>query len=137
MRLGSRHAAFRVSLQDNWRDCLETVDVLGKILTRRLSPRSLTGPIGIAQLSGEAYRAGWPELLMLVSFISLQLGLFNLLPIPVMDGGVTLMLLVEGLIRHDLSLKVKERFLQVGFLFLLLLVVFLMCNDILRTLRPY
>jgi regulator of sigma E protease len=65
------------------------------------------------------------------------LGIFNLLPIPVMDGGVILLLLVEGLIRHDLSVKVKERFLQVGFLFLLLLVVFLMCNDIMRTLRPY
>jgi regulator of sigma E protease len=130
-------AAFAVSLRDNSRDCLATFDVLGKILTRRLSPRSLAGPIGIAQLSGEAYRAGFPELVMLVAFISLQLGIFNLLPIPVMDGGVILMLIVEGLIRHDLSLKVKERFLQVGFLFLLLLVVFLMCNDIMRTLRPY
>jgi regulator of sigma E protease len=129
--------AFAAAFQDNLRDCLATFDVLGKILTRRLSPRSLAGPIGIAQLSGEAYRAGIPELLMLVSFISLQLGIFNLLPIPVMDGGVILLLLVEGLIRHDLSLKVKERFLQVGFLFLLLLVVFLMCNDIMRTLRPY
>jgi len=129
--------AARISLQDNWRDSLETFDVLGKIVTRRLSARSLAGPIGISQLAGEAYRAGWPELLMLVSFISLQLGIFNLLPIPIMDGGVILMLLVEGLLRHDLSLKVKERFLQVGFLFLLLLVVFLMCNDIMRTLRPY
>ena len=130
-------SAFAVAFQDNSRDCLATFDVLGKILTHRLSPRSLAGPIGIAQLSGEAYRAGFPELIMLVSFISLQLGIFNLLPIPVMDGGVILLLLVEGLIRHDLSVRVKERFLQVGFLFLLLLVVFLMCNDIMRTLRPY
>jgi regulator of sigma E protease len=130
-------SAFRIALQDNSRYGVETFDVLGKIVTRRLSPRTLAGPIGIAQASGEAYRAGFPELLMLVSFISLQLGIFNLLPIPVMDGGVILLLLVEGLIRHDLSLKVKERFLQVGFLFLLLLVVFLMCNDIMRTLRPY
>jgi regulator of sigma E protease len=130
-------SAFAAAFQDNSKDCLATFDVLGKILTRRLSPRSLAGPIGIAQLSGEAYRAGLPELVMLVSFISLQLGIFNLLPIPVMDGGVILLLLVEGLIRHDLSVKVKERFLQVGFVFLLLLVVFLMCNDIMRTLRPY
>ena len=129
--------ALTAAVQDNSRDCLETFDVLGKIVTRRLSPRTLAGPIGIAQASGEAYRAGFPELLMLVSFISLQLGIFNLLPIPVMDGGVILLLVVEGLIRHDLSVKVKERFLQVGFLFLLLLVVFLMCNDIMRTLRPY
>jgi regulator of sigma E protease len=130
-------SALKAAYQDNLRDCLETFDVLGKILTHRLSPRSLAGPIGIAQLSGEAYRAGLPELIMLVSFISLQLGIFNLLPIPVLDGGVILMLLVEGLIRHDLSVRVKERVVQVGFIFLLLLVVFLMCNDIMRTLRPY
>ena len=130
-------SALASAIQDNSRYSLQTFDVLGKILTRRLSPRTLAGPIGIAQASGEAYRAGFPELLMLVSFISLQLGIFNLLPIPIMDGGVILLLLVEGLIRHDLSVKVKERFLQVGFLFLLLLVVFLMCNDIMRTLRPY
>ena len=130
-------SAFAASLQDNSRECVDTFDVLGKILTRRLSPRTLAGPIGIAQASGEAYRAGFPELLMLIAFISLQLGIFNLLPIPIMDGGVILMLIVEGLIGRDLSLKVKERFLQVGFVFLLLLVVFLMCNDIMRTLRPY
>jgi regulator of sigma E protease len=129
--------AIRASLEDNWRNCLAWFDVLGKILTRRLSPRSLAGPIGIAELSGEAYRAGLSEFVMLVCFISLNLGLFNLVPIPVLDGGVILMLLIEGLIGHDLSVQVKERFVQVGFLFLLLLVVFLMCNDILRTLRPY
>jgi regulator of sigma E protease len=129
--------ALEASCQDNWKNCRETFDVLGKILTHRLSPRSLAGPIGIAQLSGEAYRAGLPELIMLVSFISLQLGIFNLLPIPILDGGQILVLLVESLIRHDLSVKVKERFMQVGFVFLLLLVVFLMCNDIMRTIRPY
>ena len=130
-------AAISASLQDNLRNCLAWFDVMGKILTRRLSTRSLAGPIGIAQLSGEAYRAGLSELIMLVCFISLNLGLFNLLPIPVLDGGVILLLLIEGLIRHDLSVQVKERFVQVGFLFLLLLVVFLMCNDIVKTLRPY
>ena len=129
--------ALEASWRDNLRNCRETFDVLGKILTHHLSPRSLAGPIGIAQLSGEAYRAGLPELVMLVSFISLQLGIFNLLPIPILDGGQILLLLVECLIRHDLSLKVKERFMQVGFVFLLLLVVFLMCNDIMRTIRPY
>jgi regulator of sigma E protease len=129
--------AFASSLEDNARNCLATFDVLGKILTRRMSPRSLSGPIGIAQLSGEAYRAGIPELLLLVSFISLQLGIFNLLPIPVLDGGVILLLLVEGLIRRDLSLEVKERFVQVGIVFLLLLAAFCMYNDLVRTFRPY
>ena len=129
-------AAIGDSLQDNLRSCFAWFDVLGKILTRRLSTRSLAGPIGIAQASGEAYRAGLSELVMLVCFISLNLGLFNLLPIPVLDGGVILLLLIEGLIRRDLSVQFKERFLQAGFLFLLLLVVFLMCNDIVKTFRP-
>jgi regulator of sigma E protease len=130
-------AAIGASLEDNSRNCLAWFDVMGKILTRRLSARSLAGPIGIAQLTGEMYRAGLPELVMLVSFISLNLGLFNLLPIPVLDGGVILLLLIEGLIRRDLSVRVKERFVQVGFLFLLLLVVFLTFNDIVKTFRPY
>jgi len=129
-------AAIGASFDDNLRNCLAWFDVMGKILTRRLSTRSLAGPIGIAQLSGEAYRAGLSELVMLVCFISLNLGLFNLLPITVLDGGVILLLLIEGLIRRDLSVQVKERFVQVGFLFLLLLVVFLMCNDIVKTFRP-
>ncbi|MFZ0960733.1 MAG: RIP metalloprotease RseP [Terriglobia bacterium] len=129
--------ALVASLGDNGRNCLATFDVLGKILTRRMSARSLSGPIGIAQISGEAYRAGLPELLMLISFISLQLGIFNLLPIPVLDGGVILLLLVEGLIRRDLSLEVKERFVQVGIVFLLLLAAFVMYNDLVKTFRPY
>jgi regulator of sigma E protease len=74
---------------------------------------------------------------MLVSFISLQLGIFNLLPIPVLDGGGILVLLIEGLIRHDLSVEVKERVVQVGIVFLLLLAVFVMYNDIVKTLKPY
>jgi regulator of sigma E protease len=129
--------ALTASLEDNARNCRATFDVLGKILTKRMSPRSLSGPIGIAQISGEAYRAGIPELLLLVSFISLQLGIFNLLPIPVLDGGVILLLLVEGLMRRDLSLQVKERFVQVGIVFLLLLAAFVMYNDLVKTLRPY
>jgi regulator of sigma E protease len=125
------------SLQDNARNCLVTFDVLGKILTRRMSARSLSGPIGIAEMSGKAYRAGFSELLFLVSFISLQLGIFNLLPIPVLDGGVIMLLLVESVIRRDLSLEVKERFVQVGIVFLLLLAAFVMYNDLVKTFRPY
>jgi regulator of sigma E protease len=132
--LGSALAA---SLNDNLRSSLATFHVLGKILARRMSTRSLAGPIGIVQLSAEAYRAGLPELLMLVSFISLQLGIFNLLPIPVLDGGVILLLLIEGLMRRDLSLEVKERVVQAGIVFLLLLAAFVMYNDLVKTFRPY
>lgn len=129
--------AIRNSVSDSLRSSLATFDVLEKIVTRRLSTRILSGPIGIAQMSGEAYRAGIPELLMLVSFISLQLGIFNLLPIPILDGGVILLLLIESVIGRDLSLQVKERVVQVGLVLLLLLAVVVMYNDLVKTLRPY
>lgn len=129
--------AIASAVRDNLRNCLATFDVLGRILTRRMSTRSLAGPIGIAQLSGEAYRAGIPELLMVVAFISMQLAVFNLLPIPILDGGVILLLLIEGVMQRDLSLEVKERVVQVGLVFLLLLAVFVMYNDIMKTFRPY
>ncbi len=129
--------AIRSSVRDSLRSSLATMDVLGKVVTRRLSTRMLSGPIGIAQMSGEAYRAGIADLLMLVSFISLQLGIFNLLPIPILDGGVILLLLIEGLIRRDLSLQVKERVIQMGLVLLLLLAVVVMYNDIMKTLKPY
>ena len=128
--------ALETSLDDNIRSCILTFDVLGRILTRRMSAKSLSGPIGIGQIAGKAYREGFPSLLMLVSFISLQLGIFNLLPIPILDGGMILMLLIESVMRRDLSLAVKERFAQIGIVFLLLLAVFVTYNDIIKALRP-
>jgi regulator of sigma E protease len=128
--------AIEYSLRDNYRGLMQTFDVLGKILTRRMSARSLAGPIGIAQISGEAYRQGISDLLLIVSFISLQLGIFNLMPIPILDGGQILLLVIEGSIRRDLSLEIKERFVQVGLVFLLLLAVFVVYNDIVKTIRP-
>ena len=74
---------------------------------------------------------------MIVSFISLQLGIFNLVPIPILDGGAILLLLIETVIRRDLSIAFKERFLQVGMAFLLILAVFLVYNDIVKTLNSY
>ena len=128
--------ALASSIESNFRNTINTFDVLAKILTRRISARSVMGPIGIAQLSGEMYQAGLSDLLTLVSFISLQLAIFNLLPIPILDGGMILLLAIESLIRRDLSLGFKERFAQVGLAFLLLLAVFVMYNDIVKTFRP-
>jgi regulator of sigma E protease len=128
--------AVEYAVRANYRNFLETFDVLGKIVTRRMSTRSLAGPIGIAQISGEAYRRGVADLLLFVSFISLQLGIVNLLPIPVMDGGHIFMLAIEGLMRRDLSIQVKERVIQVGVVLIVLLFVFVMYNDIMKTLRP-
>jgi regulator of sigma E protease len=129
-------SAIEHSVRDNYRNFLETFDVLGKIASRRMSARSLAGPIGIAQISGEAYRRGYADLLTIVAFISLQLGILNLLPIPVLDGGHIFLLAIEGVMRRDLSLEIKERFVQVGIVFLLLIFVFVVYNDILKTIRP-
>ncbi len=128
--------ALSAAVDSNIQGCHLVLDVLRKIATRRMSPSQLSGPIGIAEASGEAYRRGLPDLIGLISMISLQLGIFNLLPIPVLDGGVILLLLIEGLIRRDLSLTIKERFVQVGIVFLLLLVAFVMYNDLLKQFRP-
>jgi regulator of sigma E protease len=128
--------ALAYAVRTNYRNFLETFEVLGKIVTRKMSTKSLAGPIGIAQVSGEAYRRGFADLLLFVAFISLQLGIVNLLPIPVMDGGHIFMLAIEGVMRRDLSLAVKERVIQVGVVLIVLLFVFVMYNDIMKSLRP-
>jgi regulator of sigma E protease len=129
--------AVRSSIDENIKNCQLSFEAVGKILTRQMSPRSLSGPIGIAQMSGEAYRSGISDLIRVSADISLSLGIFNLLPIPILDGGVIFMLLIESIIRRDLSLPVKERIVQVGLALLLLLTVFVMYNDLVKTFKPY
>ncbi|HEV3276898.1 MAG TPA: RIP metalloprotease RseP [Terriglobia bacterium] len=129
--------AFTASIDENIKTCELSFDAVGKILTRQMSARSLSGPIAIAQMSGEAYRAGIPDLISVSAAVSLSLGIFNLLPVPILDGGVILLLLIETVIRRDLSLRVKERVVQVGLALLLLLTVFVMYNDLVKTFRPY
>jgi len=123
-------AALRESLQQNAKGALLMVEVLKGIVERRMSARNLTGPIGIAQMSGEAAREGPSEFFGLMSMISLQLAIFNLLPIPILDGGAILMLLVEITMRRDLSLNVKEAVFKVGFVCIMLIVAFAIYNDI-------
>ncbi len=115
---------------------LLTFEVLEKVLTRKMSADTFSGPIGMAEMSGEAYSMGFPTLVLFVAIISLQLGIFNLLPVPILDGGAIVLLLIEGILRRDLSLQVKERVIQVGFVFLLLLAVFVTYNDIMKSIRP-
>ncbi len=126
--------ALRESMRQNGKNAMMIVQVLKGVLERRMSTKNLTGPIGIAQLSGEAAREGPSAFLILMSMISLNLAIVNLLPIPIMDGGVILMLLVEMTMQRDLSLNVKEAMLKVGFVCIMLLVVFAIYNDISRLL---
>ncbi len=112
----------------------ETFRVLGKLLTRKVSIRQVSGPIDIARISGEAAKSGLHTLVWLMGLISLQLGIFNLLPIPVLDGGHLTILAFESLRRRDLPIRVKERVLEVGFYLLLLLMVVVLFNDIAKVL---
>jgi regulator of sigma E protease len=126
--------AFSQSLATNWRFAGLIFEFVGKIFRSELSVRTLEGPIGIARLSGQAARQSLADLMSLMAAISLNLGIFNLFPIPVLDGGVILLLLIEGTMRRDLSIRFKERVTQVGFAVLMLLAVFVIYNDIIKSL---
>ena len=105
---------------------------LGGLFMGETSPRQLMGPVAIAQLSGESAQAGWIALFTLMASISLNLGILNLLPIPVLDGGHILIMALEGVARRDFSLAVKEKMLMAGFVLLMMLMVTVIYNDLTR-----
>lgn len=107
-----------------------TFKIVGKLITGQTSIKMMSGPIEIAKYSGQAASQGTLALLGFMALISLQLGIFNLFPIPILDGGVITLLLIEGILGRDLSLRVKERIFQVGFIFLILLMGIVIFNDI-------
>ncbi len=123
-------ASLNESVRRNYEITLLTFDLLGKLFTGKASLKVMSGPIDIAVYSGEAARMGPLALIGFIAMISLQLGIFNLLPIPVLDGGQIFLLLLEGLIRRDLSLHVKEQIAKVGFILLILLMSVVLFNDL-------
>jgi regulator of sigma E protease len=102
------------------------------LLTRETSPKQLMGPVAIAQLSGESAQLGWIPLLSLMAAISLNLGLLNLLPIPILDGGHITIMALEGIARRDFSARLKEKMLLAGFVVLMMLMVTVIYNDLAR-----
>jgi regulator of sigma E protease len=102
------------------------------LLTRETSPKQLMGPVAIAQMSGESAQLGWIALLSLMASLSLNLGIINLLPIPVLDGGHIFIMALEGLARRDFSVKVKEKMLLAGFVALMMLMAGVIYNDLTR-----
>jgi regulator of sigma E protease len=129
--------AFTRSLERNKQGSLLILELLKKMVQRKMSIRSIEGPIGIGRAAGDAaVKKGWTPLLELTSAISLNLGIFNLLPIPIMDGGVILLLFVESLMRKDISMPIKERIYQAAFVFLVLFAVMVIYNDLIKTLHP-
>jgi regulator of sigma E protease len=112
----------------------ETLSIVGRLFTGRVSLKQLQGPVGISRAAGQAARKGPLAIISLMVLISVNLGILNLLPIPILDGGHILLLLIEGGLRRDLSMAFKERFVQVGLVFLLVLFAYVMYNDVVRLL---
>lgn len=114
-----------------------TASALGQVFTGQRSVRNtLSGPIGIYQAAQKSVeRLGWDGVFGMLGFLSLNLGIFNLLPIPVLDGGAIFLLLIEGLLATvglSISTAVRDRIQQVGFVMVLLLMVFVITNDVLK-----
>jgi regulator of sigma E protease len=118
------------SARENMKMVRYAFAAIGRLFRPEGSVKELSGVVTIAKISGEAMKLGWKDFIHLIAMISLQLGIMNLLPIPVLDGGHIMVLLVEGAARRDLSIRVKERIQQVGFAALATLMILVTYNDI-------
>jgi regulator of sigma E protease len=124
--------AVSLSFQKNWEWTKLIFKTLAGLFTRETSVKQLMGPVAIAELSGDSARLGWMPLFSLMAMISLNLGLLNLMPIPVLDGGHITIMALEGLARRDFSMRVKEKMLLGGFVVLMALMVTVIYNDLTR-----
>jgi regulator of sigma E protease len=124
--------AVKLSIDENIESSGLIFRTLAGLFTGETSVRQLQGPVGIAQLSGESAAEGWIPLFSLMAMLSINLGILNLMPIPVLDGGHILILLLEGIARRDFSMRVKEKMLLAGFVALMMLMVTVIYNDLTR-----
>jgi len=124
--------ALKLSVERNWEGSGLIFRTLGGLFVGQTSVRQLQGPVAIAQLSGESAQLGWVALFSLMATLSLNLGILNLLPIPMLDGGHILIMMLEGIARRDFSMQVKEKMLLAGFVVILLLMVTVIYNDLTR-----
>jgi regulator of sigma E protease len=111
--------------------------LLGQLFTVKGTLKQFSGPVGIMQESGRAAQAGFIVLMQFMALISLNLAIFNMLPIPILDGGLVLMLLVESVMRRDIKQEVKERVYQAAFVFLVLFAAVVIFNDVAKTLPTH
>ena len=124
--------AFKLSAEKNVAMAGMIGQTVWGLITRQLSPKQLMGPIAIAQVSGESAQLGWLALAGLMVSLSLNLGLLNLMPIPMLDGGHIFIMALEGIARRDFSVRVKEKMLLAGFVVLMMLMVTVIYNDLTR-----
>ena len=129
-------AAAVASAKSNYKGAGLIKDVLEGLFTRRVSVKAMAGPIGIGQQVHQAFQMqGWSPIVETMAMISLNLGIFNLLPIPILDGGMILFLLIESLLRRDVNEQVKERIYQVAFVCIVLFAAFVIFNDLTKIYR--
>lgn len=126
--------AIAQSVKENARMAGMVINFIKDLLTGEASTRQLGGPIEIANFSYVAFKMGIMTLIWWIAFISLQLGIINLFPIPMFDGGHILVLGLEGLFRRDFSVKVKQVIMQIGFVLVIILFVFIILNDVVKRL---
>ena len=127
--------ALALSATQNWEMAGAIGATLRDLITGNAPMKQLMGPISIADMSGQAAQIGWLEILKLMAGLSLNLGLLNLLPVPVLDGGHIAILAAEGAARRDFSVRLKERILIAGAALIVLLMVTVIYNDVMRLLR--
>jgi regulator of sigma E protease len=141
-RIGIERARMRVrfglgnalvwGVQESWNRARLVLFTLKGIVVRDISPREIGGPILIGQVSGQFARLGFDALLSFMAFLSVNLAILNLLPIPVLDGGHLVLLFLEGIRGKPISLALRIRLTQVGLFLLLGLMVLVVANDLLR-----
>ena len=125
--------ALKYSVAFNWKMLRITFGAIGRLFRPEGSIKELSGPINIGRIAGDALRGGFLDVISLMAMISLQLGIMNLLPIPVLDGGHIMILLIESVARRELSMRVKERIQQVGFALLATLMIVVVYNDVISS----
>ena len=133
----SLRESVRYSAQVTLERIEDTIGIVGKLFSGRVSVKQLQSVVGISRAAGQAVRKGPLAVISMMVLISVNLGILNLLPIPILDGGNILLLTMEGIRRRDFSLAFKERFVQVGFVFLLVLFAYVMYNDVMRWLPSH
>jgi regulator of sigma E protease len=128
-------AALNAATEDCKKNSSLIFRLLGQLFTVKGTLKQFGGPVMIMQESGRAAQAGFVVLLQFMALISLNLAIFNMLPIPILDGGLVLMLLVESVMRRDIKQEVKERVYQAAFVFLVLFAAVVIFNDVSKTIH--
>jgi regulator of sigma E protease len=125
--------AVQEALRWTWSMTVQTFEVLGRLVTAQISPKTMMGPLGIAKASGDAARGGAGPLFYLVAVISLQIGILNLFPLPPLDGGHLAILAGEGLLRRDFTVEAKTWIMNAGAMVLFLLIGLVLYSDLSKT----